>query len=81
MTARRFKGSDYLAMLGELAPELGGAEPGALRAARLPHLRCVIAIGADAPAGMIAFDRAMRMGGDIAALDLENRAQDLSDRA
>ena len=42
------KGSDYVAMLGELAPELAGSTPGALHAARLPDLRLVVVTG-DAP--------------------------------
>ena len=37
----RFKTSDYLGMLRELAPELASAQPGALQAARLPQLRSV----------------------------------------
>jgi len=41
VTMARFKSSDYLAMLRELAPELEMASPGHLRAARLPHLRYV----------------------------------------
>lgn len=44
-----FKGSDYLAMLRELAPELDAAAPGALAAARLPALRLVVAFGMTAP--------------------------------
>ena len=39
---RRFKTSQYLAMLTELAPELATAAPGQLHAARLPALREVI---------------------------------------
>ena len=42
------KSSDYVAMLTELAPELPGAAPGALHAARLPDLRLVVVTG-DAP--------------------------------
>ncbi|MEH3086103.1 MAG: AMP-binding protein [Xylophilus ampelinus] len=38
----RFKSSDYLGMLRELAPELADCAPGALRAARLPALRTVV---------------------------------------
>ena len=38
---QRFKTSDYLGMLRELAPELASAQPGALQAARLPQLRTV----------------------------------------
>ncbi|WP_102107283.1 AMP-binding protein [Oceaniglobus roseus] len=54
--ARRFRQSDYVAMLEELAPELAQAAPGALRAARLPELRDVVVTGDDpAPAGMRRF--------------------------
>jgi fatty-acyl-CoA synthase len=45
ITATRFKTSDYLGMLRELAPELASAAPGNLRVARLPDLRLVITIG------------------------------------
>ena len=44
ISARSFKSSDYLEMLSVLAPEIAHAQPGQLRAARLPHLRTVIAI-------------------------------------
>ena len=44
VTASAFKSSDYLTMLRTLAPELSTAVPGALAAAKLPHLRVVIAI-------------------------------------
>src|SRR5690242_1288580 len=37
-----FKSSDYAAMLRETCPELDGAEPGSLHAARVPDLRTVI---------------------------------------
>jgi fatty-acyl-CoA synthase len=50
VTMKRFKTSDYVGMLRELAPELADAAPGALQAARLPHLRTVAwidAAGAD----------------------------------
>lgn len=42
----RFKSSDYLGMLRELAPELAQAAPGQLQAQRLPHLRRVVWIDA-----------------------------------
>lgn len=38
----RFKTSDYLGMLRELAPELAGAQPGQLKSARLPQLQRVV---------------------------------------
>jgi fatty-acyl-CoA synthase len=56
ITAARFKSSDYLGMLRELAPELAAARPGELRAARLPDLRLVIAIGHERAAGAVRFD-------------------------
>lgn len=47
VTMARFKTSDYLGMLRELAPEWAAQQPGALTAARLPHLATVVWI--DAP--------------------------------
>jgi fatty-acyl-CoA synthase len=55
ITAPSFKSSDYLAMLGELAPELADAAPGELNAARLPDLRLVITIGEEPSAGALRF--------------------------
>ncbi|NMM14031.1 MAG: AMP-binding protein [Rhodoferax sp.] len=42
VTMARFKTSDYVGMLRELAPELSTAQPGALQSVRLPHLRSVV---------------------------------------
>src|SRR5689334_8053419 len=47
----RYKTSDYVAMVEELAPELPDAFPGALRSARLPHLRAAIKIGGEVRPG------------------------------
>ena len=55
VTATRFKGSDYLAMLTQVVPELAASEPGRLSSARLPALRTVIQIGGAAP-GCVPFD-------------------------
>jgi fatty-acyl-CoA synthase len=52
----RFKGSDYLAILRELAPELGVCEPGHLVAAKLPDLELVIRMGGEYTSGMLNFD-------------------------
>ncbi len=52
ISAPAFKTSQYLAMLQTLAPELAGCAPGQLQAARLPHLRCVIRMGAEPTPGM-----------------------------
>ncbi|NVK44454.1 MAG: AMP-binding protein [Oceanospirillaceae bacterium] len=40
--AERFKSSEYTQMLYELAPELKQAEPGALKAQKLPHLEVLV---------------------------------------
>jgi len=64
VTASTFKTSDYLAMLGELAPELAAASPGELCAARLPALRLVIAIGAENMPGAVRFDAVYDLAGD-----------------
>jgi fatty-acyl-CoA synthase len=63
IVAPRFKSSDYLEMLGDLAPELDSASPGRLRAARLPHLRTVIQLGDEAVPGTYSFDDVMAKGG------------------
>lgn len=62
----RFKTSDYLGMLRELAPELATCAPGQLQAARLPALRSVVWIdvagqGEEQP-GMQRFSALMAQG-------------------
>ncbi len=42
--ADKFKSSDYVGMIRDLAPEVDSYAPGALRSAKLPDLRSVIAI-------------------------------------
>jgi fatty-acyl-CoA synthase len=59
ITAAAFKGSDYLGMLRQLAPELAYAAPGRLHAARLPHLRTIINLGTAQVPGMFRFDDLM----------------------
>lgn len=49
------KSSDYVVMLGEIAPELKVAAPGGLHAARLPDLRLVVVLGEGAHAGCLPF--------------------------
>lgn len=52
----RYRGTDYDALLREIAPELATAHPGELRSARLPALRHVIALGDDLIPGMLAYE-------------------------
>src|SRR5207247_378079 len=54
--APSFKTSDYIAMIGELAPELTRARPGHLDARKLPLLKTVIRLGGDETLGMFNFD-------------------------
>ncbi len=66
VTMARFKTSDYLGMLRELAPELASAAPGRLQSARLPQLQTVVWIdeagqGADEP-GLLRFSQLMAQG-------------------
>ncbi len=71
IAATRFKSSEYIQMLQELAPELAGCEPGGLQAARLPYLRTIVQLG-DGPApGCIHFDEMMARGREagVARLD------------
>lgn len=63
----RFKTSDYLGMLRELAPEWQRQEPGRLGAVKLPHLHTVVWIdeagqGADEP-GLLRFSDLLARGG------------------
>src|ERR1700739_2750781 len=53
--AERFRTSDYIGMLRELAPELLRATPGKLEAARLPALRAVVVLGEQNHAGCLRF--------------------------
>src|ERR1700757_307027 len=61
--AERFKTSDYIGMLRELAPELGQAQPGELQSKRLPSLRSVILIGDAWHPGTFRFSEIMARGG------------------
>ncbi|KPQ07076.1 MAG: fatty-acyl-CoA synthase [Rhodobacteraceae bacterium HLUCCA12] len=69
--AERFKASEYLRMLRDLAPEMERAEPGRLTAARLPHLRAVAVMSDDPGPGAFSFDALTRLGGPAQQLRLE----------
>ncbi|MDF1721792.1 MAG: AMP-binding protein [Minwuia sp.] len=62
ITAVRFKSSDYLGMLQELAPELDHCAPGHLQARRLPHLRSIVQIGDREQPGMFRYHTVMARG-------------------
>ncbi|MGB8181594.1 MAG: AMP-binding protein, partial [Stellaceae bacterium] len=60
--AERFKTSDYIGMLRELAPELGHAQPGKLESARLPALRSVVMLGGGWHPGTFRFADILERG-------------------
>jgi fatty-acyl-CoA synthase len=62
IVAPKHKGSDYVAMLRELAPELNETRNGTLSAARLPSLRRAIVLGLNRYAGFALFDDIMHAG-------------------
>nr|WP_217344704.1 AMP-binding protein [Noviherbaspirillum sp. L7-7A]MBV0878878.1 AMP-binding protein [Noviherbaspirillum sp. L7-7A] len=63
-----FKTSDYIGMLQDVVPEIHHSAPGALKSARLPHLRHVIRLGKDNTPGMLNFDAVLE---SASADDLE----------
>ena len=62
--AERFKSSEYVGMLRELAPELAKAVPGALSSKRLPSLQTVVVLGQSQHAGALRFADALTQGED-----------------
>jgi fatty-acyl-CoA synthase len=72
ITAARFKTSDYIAMLEEIAPEIRSAGPGKLRAARLPDLRLVIRLDSGRHPGMLNY-------GDVPGLADQSERQRLAE--
>ena len=77
VSAESFKTSHYLAMLEELAPELGECQPGALRSAKLPQLEIVIRMGERSSPGMFNFGDVCAMGGDAERARLDEIGAEL----
>ena len=64
ITADHFKTSDYVGMLGELAPEIERSAPGRLQAKRLPSLSALIRIGDGERRGYFRFEDVLAAGGE-----------------
>ena len=77
ITAERLKGSDYLAMLRLLAPELDSCAPNALLSARLPQLKLLIRLGQARTEGCLNFDEVLRLGADSDRMRLDGIGLDL----
>ena len=73
ITARGFRATDYVDMLLALVPELRATGTGPILPERLPALRRVIYLSADAPPGGIAWDDFLELSNRIAAHELEAR--------
>lgn len=81
VTVSGFRDIDYVQTVYEVAPELRAAEEGALHSMKFPHLRHVIYIGDDHPAGMVRYDSLLarsEQSGDE-RLDSLARMQSLGD--
>ncbi|MGI4802049.1 MAG: AMP-binding protein [Janthinobacterium lividum] len=75
VTATAFKSTAYMDMVNTLAPELAGARPGHLSAARLPSLRVVVQIGGPLMPGAVAFDAVATLASDAERADLSAIAE------
>jgi fatty-acyl-CoA synthase len=75
--AARFKTSDYLEMLAEIAPEIARCPPGGLSAARLPELRTVVRIGDGVLPGTFGWDELGALAGRVGAGELAARGREL----
>lgn len=77
ITAPQFKTSNYTGMLYELAPELRTSASGKLHAARLPNLRAVVRLGADASEGMMPWAELLAMAETVTDAQLAERSSQL----
>ncbi|MDQ2859716.1 MAG: AMP-binding protein [Pseudomonadota bacterium] len=70
VAAERYKSSDYVGMIEDLAPEVAASTPGALACAALPALKVLIKIGGEPRPGWLAFDEVAESGheADLARL-------------
>jgi fatty-acyl-CoA synthase len=65
ITLEAFRGRRFLDALHVLCPELGDAQPGALKSARLPSLRTVVAVDGQAPAGVFSLPEFLARGASV----------------
>jgi fatty-acyl-CoA synthase len=77
VAARAFRKTDYSAMLLDLAPELNGVRRGPLVASRLPSLKYVISLGANAAPGTMAWETFLEEGDGVPSSDLTGREAQL----
>jgi fatty-acyl-CoA synthase len=73
-----FRDCDYVATVRQLAPEIDASLPGQLQSAKLPHLRQVVYIGEDPPAGMLSWDQMLAQGDRVSTAELRAREAGLN---
>ena len=73
VSADAFKSSDYHAMLVQLLPELAASQPGELHSERLPELRGVISLAAQAPAGFLCWQQLPGLAAGVSLAQLAER--------
>jgi fatty-acyl-CoA synthase len=67
---KSFKDSDYVQIIQDVIPELESSQPGRLSSARLPHLKRVVFIGDETPAGMLNFTAVIEQGVGVSDAEL-----------
>ena len=77
ITVPSFKSSDYMAMLGELMPELGRAQAGSLSAEKIPSLRWIITLADSAAPGTITYEEVRACATDAAHQQVQALGQTL----
>ena len=69
VVAERFKGSDYIAMVEELVPEMASGEPNRIVSSRIPSLEMAITLG-EPHGGWLSFQE-LALGGEVGMADIE----------
>ena len=77
ITTQRFKTSEYVAMLRELAPEISASAPGNLKSRKFPALTTLIRIGEGSDPNFFSFDEIYRRGGASETAQLAELATQL----
>ena len=75
ITAESLKTSDYIALLGELLPELPKSEPGKLKSKKLPDLQWLIQLGKKKSPGFLNFEELPANAGE----EQSKRIEELED--
>ncbi|MBI3677797.1 MAG: AMP-binding protein [Proteobacteria bacterium] len=77
VAAERFKTSDYVGMIEELAPQISSSKPGALVCPKLPALKTVVVIGPSARPGWLTFESVAHKADEASRRDVVKIARAL----